>query len=233
MEITGEIPHNLITSMAIASILFVVAVWLTVLISTRSVAKSFPIGLGLATWYLIIFWLGKIGFFGMTVANIPLIAPAFVILYFTGRSLYRSMYLQEIFATVPLHWAIGVQIFRVMGYGFLSFYWLGLLPGEFAIPTGVGDVIVGLAAPFVAFLYLKGWQKLAIWWNYLGIADLILSLTLGISTYPRPLQLLPTEIPNDLIALFPLVLVPLFAVPLSIFLHLFTLRRLHQAERTT
>lgn len=74
-----------------------------------------------------------------------------------------------------------------MGYGFINFWSLGLLPGEFALPTGYGDVIVGLLAPVVAFIYYKRAfyaKKVAILWNYLGIADLVLSITLGNSYLP-------------------------------------------------
>jgi hypothetical protein len=47
----------------------------------------------------------------------------------------------------PPPWLIGIQLYRVLGLNFLVLYALGRLPAEFALPAGVGDVIVGLAAP--------------------------------------------------------------------------------------
>lgn len=223
----AEIPADSIASMVVASILFPAAVWLLIAFTNKNLKISLSLGAGLGIWYGLIFFLGKRGFFGETLLSIPMIGFGFGLMFFFVRSIYKSLFFQKIFEAIPLPWVLGVQIFRVMGYGFLVFYALGLIPGEFAIPTGVGDMIVGLTAPFVAYLYAKKHaRRLAIWWNYLGIGDLALALTLGMSTYPRPFQVLTTSVSNEQIALFPLVMVPLFAVPLSILLHLFTLRSL-------
>lgn len=140
--------------------------------------------------------------------------------------------LQDIASSIPVHLLVGVQVFRFMGIGFLSFYNLGLIPGQFAIPTAWGDVFIGVTAVPVAILLWKKLaiaKNLAIWWNYLGIADLTMAITLGIITFPRPIQVLPTQPDNLLIAFYPLVMVPLFAVPLSLLIHLFTLRALKKA----
>ena len=106
---------------------------------------------------------------------------------------------------------------------------LGILPGFFAIPTGLGDVFIGLTAPLVAFfVYKKGKSavNLALIWNYLGIADLVMAITLGILTYSWLYQAVPTDVASNPIAQFPLIIIPVFAVPLSILLHLFTIRNL-------
>lgn len=215
--------------MIIASISFFLAVWLMIQISYKKFAVSFSILAVLAGWYGLVYFLGKTGFFGENPLFLPFIIIAFVVLIFWLKFLYSLPLLQQIADSIPLHFLVGIQIFRVMGIGFLSFYSLGLIPGEFALPTGWGDVFVGFTAILVAFLL---WTKqsfaknLAIWWNYLGIADLCLAITLGIITFPRPFQTLPTSPDNLQIALFPLVLVPLFAVPLSLLLHFFALRAL-------
>ena len=186
---------------------------------------------GLAIWYGAIVVLGEKGLFTAR----PLIAPnmifAFIAFFYFIRRVYASPDLQRIFEAIPVSWLMNVQVFRVMGVGFLTLYMTKILPGEFAIPTGVGDILVGITGPIVAYIYnlQKSYsRKLAIWWNYLGIADLILAISLGILTYPPfkflDFQFIPTEISNEPIALFPLVIIPLFAVPLSILLHLFSLR---------
>src|SRR5215210_4773377 len=45
---------------------------------------------------------------------------------------------------------VGVQLYRSIGGIFLVEYRRGTLPGSFALPAGLGDVLVGMTAPFVA-----------------------------------------------------------------------------------
>jgi hypothetical protein len=78
-------------------------------------------------------------------------------------------------------------------------------------------------------------RTVAIAWNFLGIADLILAVSLGATTSPGPLQLMALDHPNLLTSSYPSVLTPAFAVPLSLILHsvsLWQLRRLGQRART-
>lgn len=228
----SEIPANLITSMTIASISFFLAVWLIALFSTKKLGQSLVILTVLVIWYGIVYFLGVSRLWAEPTV-MPLIAIGFITLFFWIRFLYKLPFLQNIASSIPVHWLVGVQVFRFMGIGFLSFYALGLIPGEFAIPTGWGDVFVGMTAiPVALFLWMKQVfaKKLAIVWNYLGIADLTMALILGIATFPRPIQVLPTTPDNLLIAHYPLVMVPLFAVPLSLLLHFFTLRVLKNNE---
>ena len=74
-------------------------------------------------------------------------------------------------------------------------------------------------------------RTVAIAWNFLGIADLMLAVSLGTMTSPGPLQLLAFDRPNLLASAYPSVMTPAFAVPLSLILHsvsLWQLRRLGQ-----
>ena len=215
----------------VASISFFLAVWLLIQIFYKKLSVSLSILAVLAGWYGLVYFLGRLGFWGQDPLFVPFIGFGFLILFFWLKFLYSLPLLQQIAESIPVHFLVGVQIFRVMGIGFLSFYALGLIPGEFAIPTGWGDVFVGgTAIPVAILLWTKKSfaKKLAIWWNYLGIADLTLAIFLGNVTFPRPFQMLPTTPDNLLIAMFPLVMVPLFAVPLSLLLHLFTLRALRK-----
>lgn len=218
--------------MMVASISFFVAVWMVILLSTKKLGQSLMILAVLAIWYALVHFLGKLGFWGQSLFIMPFIMVGFITLFFWLKFLYKLPFLQNIADSIPVHWMVAVQVFRVMGIGFLNFYALGLIPGEFAIPTGWGDVFIGVTAiPVALLLWAKQSfaRKLAIWWNYLGIADLSLALFLGNITFPRPIQMLHTTPDNLQIALYPLVMIPLFAVPLSLLLHLFTLRELKKS----
>jgi hypothetical protein len=69
-------------------------------------------------------------------------------------------------------------------------------------------------------------------WNLVGILDLAIAVTVGFLSSPGPFHVLAIKAPNELITAFPLVLVPIFAVPLSIALHFATLKRLRSIRET-
>jgi len=137
--------------------------------------------------------------------------------------------LRRIVASVPSTWLVGVQFYRVLGVIFVVLYAGRHLPGVFALPAGVGDTLVGILAPFVAMSFARSPDKSARrvrLWNLLGIADLVIAVTLGFLTSPSPLQMFAFDRPSGLIAMFPLSLIPVYAVPLSILLHLASLQKL-------
>ena len=140
-----------------------------------------------------------------------------------------STTLEAVINALPNHFLIGIQVYRLLGGVFLILYLLDKLPGQFALPAGIGDVIVGTLAPLVGYFLVKNysWSKnLAIAWNIFGILDLVVAITCGFLTSPGRLQLLSLDNPNIFVTAFPLVLVPVFAVPLSIVFHIISLRKL-------
>jgi hypothetical protein len=121
---------------------------------------------------------------------------------------------------------------RIVGVSFLIAMVLGDLPAVFALPAGLGDIAIGVSAPFVARRLIRGQDhKSAVRFNLLGILDLVVALSIGflagLGPY-RPLGVTPTTEP---LALLPLALVPTVAVPLAIALHIVSLRRLRAAAR--
>ncbi|MDP3742486.1 MAG: hypothetical protein Q8R15_04170, partial [Candidatus Micrarchaeota archaeon] len=169
------------------------------------------------------------GFFQQFTTQIPNIALLFVPLAVGLTLLRNSQTFQKIVDALWMPGLIAVQFFRLLGVYFLILYGQGLMPAEFAFPSGYGDILIGLTAPIVGYLYFckKSYSKqLAFLWNYVGILDLFLAIVLGFFTSPSSYQLLAHELPNALLFAFPLALVPTFAVPLSILLHFFSLRKL-------
>ena len=118
---------------------------------------------------------------------------------------------------------IAVQTYRIGGLFFLWGMTQGLLDPAFAIPAGVGDILIGVTAiPFAIFLW-KGysWSKYAVVvWSVLGIADLVNAVTLGRITSP--------DFGTSTMATFPWILVPTVGVPLGLALHITTLYRLRK-----
>jgi hypothetical protein len=111
---------------------------------------------------------------------------------------------------------------RVVGVLFLILMAQGHLPAAFALPAGLGDIAIGVAAPFVARRLAHGTGRTgAVRFNVLGILDLIVAGIVGF-------LLLPSTAP---LTLLPLALVPTAAVPVAIALHIVSLRRLRSAAR--
>ena len=143
--------------------------------------------------------------------------------------LCRSAAARRLLDAVPQSWLVGLQFYRVLGAIFLLMYAQGRMPAAFALPAGAGDVAVGLLAPIVAVAYARGVagrKLLLVSWNLLGLIDLANAIATGFLTSPSPLQMLSLEAPNWLISDFPLVLVPVFGVPLAILLHVASLIKL-------
>ena len=118
---------------------------------------------------------------------------------------------------------IAVHTWRIGGIAFLWGMTQGLLEPAFAIPAGVGDILIGVTAiPFAIFLWRGySWSKYAVVvWSVLGIADLVNALTLGLITNP--------DFGTSTMATFPWILVPTVFVPAALALHGITLYRLRK-----
>jgi hypothetical protein len=118
---------------------------------------------------------------------------------------------------------VAVQTYRIGGIAFLWGMTQGILDPAFAIPAGVGDILIGLTAiPFAIFLWRGySWSKYAlVVWSVLGIADLVNAITLGQITNP--------DFSTSTMATFPWILVPTVGVPLALALHGITLYRLRK-----
>jgi hypothetical protein len=147
--------------------------------------------------------------------------------------IWRSPMVSRIIDAVPQQWLVGVQIFRAGGAIFLVLYAAGRMPGLFALPAGVGDILVGTLAPIVAWAYARnprGGAGLITGWNVFGIADLVVAVGTGLATAPSPLQVAAFEAPNTLIADFPLVLIPAYLVPFWTVLHIASLTKLRRTS---
>jgi hypothetical protein len=146
--------------------------------------------------------------------------------------IWRSAYVARLIEVVPQQWLVGVQLYRALGAVFLVLLASGSLPALFAWPAGAGDIAIGLTAPIVAFFYARNAAASSgtvMNWNILGLGDLIVAVATGFLTSPSPLQLFAFDAPNELISVFPLVLIPVFLVPLSVLLHIASLVKLRRS----
>jgi hypothetical protein len=109
-----------------------------------------------------------------------------------------------------------VQSWRIAGFTFLALYAAGLLPGLLALPAGWGDIAIGATAPIAAIKFANFSRRRAfVFWQILGILDLVTAITLG--TTAR--LIVPHEVATSAMTVLPMSLIPAFAVPLFLMIH--------------
>ncbi len=142
--------------------------------------------------------------------------------------LSRIPVVSDILARPDGLWRLTVpQIFRVVGVTFLVVMALGKLPAVFALPAGLGDMAIGFEAVFVARNLRRGIvDRRAVWFNVLGLVDLLVALGIGFAAAPAVVRLLLVSPSTEAISLLPLALIPATVVPLASALHLLSLRKL-------
>ena len=185
-------------------------------------------------WFFLAIALAWMGYYRAAADRIPTIQYGVLTpILIGGWLIWRSPTIARIIDATPQHWLVGVQLYRALGAIFLILYATGKLPGLFAWPAGLGDVLVGVLAPVVAIAYARGPREnadLVSAWNFFGLADLVVAVGTGFVTAPSFLQLFAFNLPSELISRFPLVLIPVFLVPVSVLLHLASLAKLHRTS---
>ena len=128
-----------------------------------------------------------------------------------------------------------IQGWRWAGLGFLSLYAHGILPGLFALPAGLGDMAIGVSAPWMALGLIHDPGSVSsrrfVVWNIMGIvdhrcrglngtlcSDFIPAITGNVTTGPM--------------AQLPLVLIPAYRVPLLIMMHFAALAQARRLARS-
>jgi len=193
----------------------------------------FAIAVPFTAWLALVWWLAVDGSFRPPPAGgVPALPLAIFIPVLVGVPLLlRSKRIGAILDATPASWLVGLQVNRIFGGIFLVGWSRGNLSGTFALPAGTGDVLVGLLALPVAYLLhsrTRGGRAAAIAWNILGLVDFAIAIGIGILSAPGPLQVIVPDRPNAQLGAFPTVMIPAFAVPSSILLHVLSLRQLRR-----
>ncbi len=196
--------------------------------SERRLRISRRAGAALAAWFL---------FLAMsTVSGVYLDAGAPRVLYYVLPALLavvallRAQWLRAAVEAMPRWWIPGLQTLRLGGGSSLFAAWaIGLAPWGLARTSGLGDILVGLGAAAVALALatsVRGSRALALVWNAVGLLDIVHTLLFAAASAPGPQRLFFEEPANRIPAVFPFVYLPGFIVPLTVLLHLLSLRQL-------
>lgn len=188
----------------------------------------------LAAWFVLIVLLGASRAFATPPGVLPLpiaigvTAPVlvFLIAYWT---LHRF---REFVLNADLRLVAAIHGWRAAGFGFLALYAHGVLPGVFALPAGLGDIAIGVTAPWIVLALIRrpgfATSKTFAVWNLLGLLDLVVAVSTGALSSGLATGI-AGEITTAPMAFLPLVLIPAYLVPVFAMLHLaalFQMRRL-------
>ena len=205
---------------------------------TQSADHSFTPAVAalVAVWLLITVLAGIAGLFQASPGQPPLpvlvalLTPPLVFtVAWRGSSRFRDYAL-----ALDQRLLAAVQGWRVIGGMFLVLYAYGMLPGLFALPAGVGDLAVGLAAPFVVHAIANrapDWPRRVLWLNIAGLVDFAAAVVTGVLTSPSAIGVFADPAARAGMGEFPLSLIPTFAVPLWIVAHIVALLQLAHRRR--
>ncbi len=188
-----------------------------------------PALIGLAAWIVYGGLLGYGGVIGNSALLPPglfyLLAPIIMFVMFMARS--RTGLTAAL--SFPVWLLMGMESFRFVVEIFLHQLWRdGQLPKMMSFHGANFDILIGLSAPIVAWLFAtrKISGRTALLWNVTGIAMLANVALRGVLTAPGPLNLFATEVPNVAIGTFPFSYIPGLMVPLALVLHVLAIRAL-------
>ena len=194
------------------------------------------VAIALALWLLLVVSLGAAGAFvgppGTPPLPIAIGVAGPLVLFFAALRLSPSF--REFVLSLDLLLIAGIQAWRWAGLGFLSLYAHNVLPAVFALPAGLGDMAIGVTAPWMILALVRqpgfAARGTFIRWNVLGILDLLIAVSIGAASAFFATGA-PGEISAAPMATLPLLFIPAFLVPLFLMLHTAALMQSRQLIR--
>jgi hypothetical protein len=194
------------------------------------------VAITLTAWFLLVVSFGALGAFtgppGTPPLPIGIGVAAPLLVFFAWMRLSPAF--REFVLSLDLRLVAAMQAWRFAGLGLLFLYAHNVLPAVFALPAGLGDMAIGVAAPWMMLGLVRrpGFATSAAFlrWNLLGILDLVVAV--GIGALGAFLATgAPGEISTNPMATLPLLLIPAFLVPLFFMLHVAALLQRRQLLR--
>ena len=172
----------------------------------------------IAAWFFFAFSPSALGWFKNNANRIGVevaVAAVSPILVFALWFLASKGFRQFVLSLSPQMLTLA-QSWRLVGFTFVLLQARGVLPAIFALPAGYGDMAIGATATIVTWkLANRAHRNSFIFWQLLGIADLVNAVGLG--TTARLLS--PDSTSMAAMTGLPLSLVPTFLVPLFLIFH--------------
>ena len=145
----------------------------------------------------------------------------------------RTRAAQAIIRSTPLHWPIALQSFRIVVELVLyALHEAGIAPVQITFEGRNFDILVGLTAPFVAWLVAR--RKIGngavLAWNLAGLAILANTVGTVATSTPGPLHLDWPGAPFTALTTWPAIWLPSFLVPVAVCLHVVSIMQTRAAR---
>ena len=229
-NLPAYIPVTFGLTVLITLLLFYQAVKQATTVETRG--KAMPILIGLLLWLTIQAVLTLSGLY----KSAPAAGPPRIVLFGVLPVMLTIVLLlttpagRRFVDSLPLVNLTWLNTIRVVVE--LVLYWLFLNKAVPELMTFEGrnfDILSGITAPFVAYFgltkhSLPRWLVLV--WNIICLGLLLTIITIAFLSAPTPFQRFAFEQPNRAIGNFPFSWLPTFVVPVVLFGHLVSIRRL-------
>jgi hypothetical protein len=136
----------------------------------------------------------------------------------------------ELLRSVPPHWIIFLQSFRIAVELLLLIAFVNnKLPVQMTFEGRNFDIVSGILALPVGYVLASGksWSRnVAILYNVIGLLLLLNIVVIAVLSMPSPIRYFMNEPANTLVAETPYILLPGVLVPLAYGLHILSLRQL-------
>ncbi|HEU0204019.1 MAG TPA: hypothetical protein VFR86_26725 [Burkholderiaceae bacterium] len=188
-------------------------------------------GLVVAAWFVVVAAAAAFGVFDAAAGGVPALGVAIgAPLVAAGVAFVRSAQFRALAYETPLPVLVSVHGGRLLGVLFLLLLTQGRLPPTFATAAGWGDIGVGAVALLFGWLLYRGTlrSRAPLWlWNGVGLADLVIAVTLGVGSAPgSSLRFIFEPTDGGTITSLPWILIPAFLVPLYLLTHVAIFMRL-------
>lgn len=198
--------------------------------ATRS--KLYKIALGLWVWITVQAFLAMKGLYHAYPDAMPpkivllgilpaLLAIATLFASRTGRQFLDGLPLQQITYLHTIRIPVEICLYALFLHG--------TLPKLMTFEGRNFDIIAGITAPLMAYLYFNRKQlspRVLLWWNFICLGLLFNIVINALLSTPSPLQQFAFDQPNIAVLYFPFAWLPVFIVPTVLLAHLVAIRQL-------
>lgn len=203
----------------------------------RPILVNHKTGFAQAVTFIVITWLSlqlMLAYKGFFLASYDMpprilasIAPWLVVMVMTILMVWNRNYLRELSLTTMTY----INVFRlplelIVFTGLAS---AGYIPEVMTFHQNNFDILVGISAPIIAYLYFNrrsiSW-KFLLSWNIVSLLLLINVTFIAILATPYPFQQIGFEQPNIAVLHFPFILLPTLLVPIAYFCHIVSIIKL-------
>ena len=143
---------------------------------------------------------------------------------------------KQLLKTVPPHWLVMIQSFRILVELLLwQAFVKGLLPEQMTFEGRNFDILAGILGLVAGWLMLKNksaWKSIAVVYNIIGLGLLLNILVIAVLSMPTPIRYFMNEPSNTIVAEFPFIYLPGILVVIAIAFHIFSLRQVAVVKST-